>query len=224
MFTGDGGMANRDFGCFSHKRQKWSVGRGQRRAESVFISDVVVGHDTSVRISITTFCRQYLDSLWLKMKSICLPVWSANDAKCIFGLAPHLVRFMMTKRILAQLVLGMVFTLRDHWNCCVPYVGWARNSLNGNDRENSANLSNKLDYCFSKLNFHPRVAREFTKNFIFVERGGLVKRTKCIMELNVISSASRPFYIRTLVELTRSLSHPFSLKEKKNHHKTNSNL
>jgi hypothetical protein len=35
------------------------------------------------------------------------------------------------------------------------------------------------------------------------------------MELNVISSASRPFYIRALVELTRSLSHPFSLKEKK---------
>ena len=155
VFTGDGSMTNPDFWCFSHKRQKWSVGRGQRRAESVFISDVVVGHDTSVRISITTFCRQYLDSLCLKMKSICLPVWSANDAKCIFGLAPHLVRFVMTKRILAQLVLSMVFALRDHWNCSVPYVGWARNSLNGNDRENSANLLNKLDYNF-KVKFPPQ--------------------------------------------------------------------
>ena len=67
-------MANRDL-------QKWSVGRG--RAESVFIGDIG-GHDTSVRISVTTFGRQYLDSLWLKMKSICLPArWLV---KCIMEL------------------------------------------------------------------------------------------------------------------------------------------
>lgn len=74
-----------------------------------------------------------------------LRVRSADDAKSILGLGPYLVRFLITKRVLAKLILRVILALKANWNSSILYIGWVGGSFRCDKRKNNADLSRKCD-------------------------------------------------------------------------------